>query len=71
MSYSVHPVKYITRKGTLCTIIPYNTARYLRSMNNAQIEVPRVKSVSGTRSFSSAAPNIYNNLPLQLRTMHL
>ena len=52
-------------------IIPYNPARYLRSMNNAQIEVPRVKSVTGTRSFSSAAANICNNLPLELRTMHL
>lgn len=41
--------------------------RSLRSSNKKLLTVPRVKSHTGTRAFSSCAPVLWNNLPLSLR----
>ena len=46
---------------------PYNPTRTLRSSNTNLLEVPKIKSEIGRRSFSFSAPTIWNLLPLSLR----
>ena len=46
---------------------PYNPTRTLRSSNTNLLEVPNIESARGRRSFSYAAPTIWNLLPLSLR----
>jgi hypothetical protein len=46
---------------------PYNPQRSLRSSDNKLLHVPLIKSSHGRRSFSYAAPVIWNFLPLSLR----
>src|SRR6187401_1292878 len=46
---------------------PYTPTRILRSSNANFLEVPNIKSAIGRRSFSYAAPTIWNLLPLSLR----
>ena len=43
--------------------------RSLRSNNKKLLTVPRVKSHTGTRAFSSCAPALWNSLPLSLRSI--
>jgi Reverse transcriptase (RNA-dependent DNA polymerase)/Endonuclease-reverse transcriptase len=45
----------------------YNPARNLRSSDASLLSVPLMKSCSGRRSFSFAAPTLWNSLPLLLR----
>jgi hypothetical protein len=47
---------------------PYNPHRSLRSSDNKLLHVPLIKSSHGRRSFSYAAPVIWNSLPFSLRT---
>jgi hypothetical protein len=47
---------------------PYTPSRSLRSSNTHLLEVPFIKTALGRRSFSFAAPTIWNSLPLPLRT---
>jgi len=46
---------------------PYNPTRTLRSSNTNLLEVPKIKSEIGRRSFSFSAPTIWNLLPPSLR----
>jgi len=46
---------------------PYTPSRTLRSSDANFLEVPKIKSAIGRRSFSYAAPTIWNLLPLSLR----
>ena len=45
----------------------YKPTRSLRSSASNQLQVPFIKSELGRRSFSFAAPTIWNQLPLSLR----
>ena len=45
----------------------YHQARSLRSTKSLRLSVPRTHHSWGDRSFSHAAPELWNNLPLQLR----
>ncbi len=44
-----------------------NTGRHLRSTDQQLLHQPRTKTAFGARAFSSAAPKIWNELPLELR----
>lgn len=48
-------------------LIPYNPSRILRSSDKNLLVVPNIKSAQGRRSFSFAAPTIWNSLPPALR----
>ena len=49
----------------LCKTIP---SRTLRSNKGLLLSLPRTKTKSGTRAFSSAAPAVWNKLPLSVRS---
>jgi hypothetical protein len=49
-------------------LVPYNPTRRLRSSDKLLLTVPSIKSSAGRRSFSFAAPTIWNSLPLSLRS---
>ena len=42
--------------------------RILRSNNEILLSVPRVKTMTGARAFSSCAPTLWNRLPLSVRS---
>ena len=46
---------------------PYTPTRNLRSTNQNLLSVPNIKSAIGRRSFSFAAPKIWNSLPPDIR----
>jgi len=46
----------------------YQPSRTLRSTNSLLLSVPNIRSAVGRRSFSFAAPTIWNDLPLPLRS---
>ena len=48
---------------------PYTPSRTLRSSDANFLEVPNIKSAIGRRSFSYAAPTVWNLLPLSLRNI--
>jgi len=49
-------------------LVPYTPARSLRSSDKLWLTVPFFKSSAGRRSFSFAAPTIWNSLPFSLRS---
>ena len=49
-------------------IIPYTPTRNLRSLDKLLLTIPDIRSANGRRSFSFAAPSIWNSLPLVLRS---
>ena len=49
-------------------LIPYIPTRHLRSSDKLLLTVPSLKSSAGRRSFSFAAPSIWNSLPFSLRS---
>jgi hypothetical protein len=54
-------------------LIPYVPARRLRSSDKLLLCVPPLKSAAGRRSFSFAAPTLWNSLPFSVRaatTLH-
>ena len=44
-------------------------SRILRSNQGPLLTIPRVKTVTGSRAFSSCAPVLWNSLPLSLRSL--
>ena len=53
----------------LCDLLtPYSPSRTLRSSNKNLLFIPNLKSAAARRSFSFAAPTVWNSLPLSLRT---
>ena len=49
-------------------VIPYIPTRHLRSESKNLLTVPRIDSAAGRRSFSYAAPHVWNSLPEKLRS---
>jgi len=49
-------------------LIPYIPTRNLRSSDKLLLIAPDIRSENGRRSFSFAAPSIWNSLPLSLRS---
>ena len=49
-------------------LVPYSPVRHLRSSDKLLLTVPSLKSTSGRRSFSFAAPTVWNSLPLTLHS---
>ena len=49
-------------------IVPYIPTRNLRSLDKFLLTVPDIRSANSRRSFSFAAPSIWNSLPLPLRS---
>ena len=49
-------------------ITTYQPTRNLRSSDKVLLSIPNIKSAQGRRSFSHAAPTVWNSLPLVLRS---
>ena len=49
-------------------ISPYTPSRSLRSFDSQLLTVPDIRSELGRRSFSYAAPTVWNSLPYSLRS---
>ena len=49
-------------------LVPYSPARHLRSSQKALLKVPTVKRKVGERSYHFAAPSLWNNLDIALRS---
>ena len=48
----------------------HNPSRSLRSSNQLLLVIPRMDSENGRRSFSFAAPSVWNSLPLSIRSLN-
>ena len=48
----------------------YKPARTLRSTNNNLLQIPHTKTVTGTRAFRCAAPQLWNSLPADITSLH-
>lgn len=66
---AVFVYKAVTPKYISDLLIPYSPQRALRSSNQLLLTVPccRCKTEKGRRSFSSAAPILWNSLPVNVR----
>jgi len=62
-AYRLHQPSYLSVHTT-----EYQPTRQLRSSTHELLNVPRHKTVLGSRRFSVAAPKIWNSLPLSIRT---
>ena len=51
-----------------CKITPYVSGRRLRSSECETLTVPCIKTVIGSRAFRSAAPSVWNLIPVDIRT---
>ena len=51
-----------------CKITPYVSGRRLRSSESETLTVPRIKTVIGSHAFRSAAPFVWNLIPVDIRT---
>ena len=54
-----------------CKITPYVSGRRLRSSESGTLTVPRIKTVIGSHAFRSAAPSVWNLIPVDIRTAPL
>ena len=64
-----HKLLYTGKPAYLSSrISSYVPERTLRSSNTGGLAVPRTKTVIGARAFRVAAPTIWNQLPVNLRT---
>ena len=53
----------------LCSLIAISLpSRSLRSNRGMTLSIPRIKTNTGARAFSSCAPSLWNNLPLSVRS---
>ena len=50
-------------------LIPYSPSRTLRSSSNNFLTVPKVTTTLQSRSFSVAAPHLWNSLPIPIRLL--
>jgi len=50
-------------------LTPHSARRSLRSSYQNQLIVPRIDSANGRRSFSYAAPSVWNSLPPSIRSL--
>ena len=51
-----------------CKITPYVSGHRLRSSESGTLSVTRIKTVIGSRAFRSAAPSVWNLIPVVIRT---
>ena len=51
-----------------CKITPYVSGRRLRSSESGTLTVSRIKTATGSRAFRSAAPSVWNLIPVDIRT---
>ena len=53
----------------LCSLIAISLlSRSLRSNRGITLSIPRIKTNTGARAFSSCAPSLWNNLPVSVRS---
>ena len=61
----------INSAAYLATLLnSYKPARTLRSTNNTLLQIPRTKTVTETRAFRCAAPQLWNSLPADITSLH-
>ena len=62
----------INSSAYLATLLnSYKPARTQRSTNNNLLQNPRIKTVTGTRAFRCAAPQLWNSLPADITSLTL
>ena len=49
-------------------LTPARNSRQLRSTSSNPLYIPRVKTKAGTRTFSGAAPTVWNSLPASVKS---
>ena len=62
------PVRYRQPVYIRNMLQPSRKVRTLRSSDLDQLNVPRVRTAEGSRTFSVAAPRLWNELPLEIRS---
>ena len=62
---AVHEEEPVYLRSLIATSLP---SRSLRSNRGITLLVPRIKTNTGARAFSSCAPSLWNNLPLSVRS---
>ena len=62
---ALHDEQPVYLRSLIATSLP---SRSLRSNRGITLSVPRIRTNTGTKSFSSCAPSLWNNLPLSVRS---
>ena len=62
---ALHEEQPVYLRSLIATSLP---SRELRSNRGITVSVPRIKTNTGTRAFSSCAPSLWNSLPLSVRS---
>ena len=65
---ALHEEQPVYLRSLIATSIP---SRSLRSNRGIALSVPRFRTNTGTRAFSSCAPSLWNNLPLAVHSATL
>ena len=52
-------------RSLIAIVLP---SRSLTSKRGTTLSIPRIKTITGERAFSSCAPSLWNNLPLSVRS---
>jgi hypothetical protein len=68
LTHKIHNLNLPKQLAQLVTISgPSSTGRILRSSTHGLLEVVRTRTRMGDRAFATAAPKIWNELPLEIR----
>ena len=59
---ALHEEQPVYLRSSIATSLPS------RSLRSITLSVPRIRTIIGTRAFSSCAPSLWNNLPLSVRS---
>ena len=62
---ALHKEQPVYLRFLIATSLP---SRSLRSNRGITLSIPRIKTITGARAFSSCAPSLWNNLPLSVRS---
>ena len=62
---ALHEEQPVYLRSLIATSLP---SRSLRSNRGITLSVPRIRTNTGARAFSSCAPSLWNNLPLSVRS---
>ena len=62
---TLHEEQPVYLRSFIATSLP---SRSLRSNRGITLSIPRIKTNTGARAFSSCAPSLWNNLPLSVRS---
>ena len=63
---ALHEEQPVYLHSLIATSLP---SRSLRSNRGITLSIPRIKTNTGAKAFSSCAPSIWNNLPLSVRSV--